>query len=409
MIVEPAWAAVDIAISRNKSEIVRRRFFNIVELHRCAGFCTDLEIEFCKLGHNNRKPTILAKDTPYPAVQGLGSGARRARKERMKKMSAKPARRSIAIVVPPNAQSLDVSGPLDAFLEANRQSSGRVHYDVRLVAIDAGRTIRAGGMSLIADSSIFDDSKAIDTLLVAGTPDFALAYSSGDFHTWLRRRAPKARRYGSVCTGAFFLGAAGLLDGLNATTHWQHAAELAERFPAAKVVPDQIYVEDGSLCTGAGVTAGIDLALKLIEDDHGRDIALMVARRLVVFLKRPGGQSQFSAHLAAQIANEGRIQSVQHWILDHLPLDLTLASLAERAAMSVRNFSRVFQDETGITPADFVEMARVDSARRLLEESDTPLQRVASRCGFASPDTMRRAFVRRIGTGPSDYRERFRR
>jgi transcriptional regulator GlxA family with amidase domain len=324
-------------------------------------------------------------------------------------MIAKSARRSIAIVVPPNAQSLDVSGPLDAFLEANRQSSGRVRYDVRLVAIDSRRTVRAGGMSLIADTSIFDDYQAIDTLLVAGTPDFALAYSSEDFHTWLRRRAPKARRYGSVCTGAFFLGAAGLLDGLNATTHWQHAAELAERFPAANVMPDQIYVEDGSLYTGAGVTAGIDLALKLIEDDHGRDLALMVARRLVVFLKRPGGQSQFSAHLAAQIANEGRIQSVQHWILDHLPLDLTLTSLAGRAAMSVRNFSRVFQDETGITPADFVEMARVDSARRLLEESDTPLQRVASRCGFTSPDTMRRAFLRRIGTGPSDYRQRFRR
>jgi len=169
-------------------------------------------------------------------------------------MSAKPARRSIAIVVPPNAQSLDVSGPLDAFLEANRQSSGRVHYDVRLVAIDAGRTIRVGGMSLIADSSIFDDHHAIDTLLVAGTPDFARAYSSGDFHRWLRRRAPKARRHGSVCTGAFFLGAAGLLDGLNATTHWQHAAELAERFPAARVVPDQIYVEDGSLYTSAGIS-----------------------------------------------------------------------------------------------------------------------------------------------------------
>jgi hypothetical protein len=137
--------------------------------------------------------------------------------------------------------------------------------------------------------------------------NFELAYSSGDFHAWLRRRAPKARRYGSVCTGACFLGAAGLLHGLNATTHWQHATEIAERFPAAKVVPDQIYVKDGSLYTGAGVTAGIDLALKLIEDDHGHDLALMVARRLVVFLKRPGGQSQFSAHLAAQIANEGRI------------------------------------------------------------------------------------------------------
>ena len=324
-------------------------------------------------------------------------------------MVAKPARKLIAIVVPPNAQSLDVSGPLDAFLEANRQSSGGILYEVRLVSAGASRRIKAGGMSLVTDSSIFDDARPIDTMLVAGTPDYALAYASTDFHAWLRRRAPKTRRYGSVCTGAFFLGAAGLLDGMNATTHWQHAAELAERFPAAKVVPDQIYVQDGALYTSAGVTAGIDLALKLIEDDHGRELAFMVARRLVVFLKRPGGQSQFSAHLAAQMADEGKIRSLQQWILDHLSLDLTLEILAGRVAMSVRNFTRVFQNETGVTSADFVEMARVDAARRLLEESDTSLQRVASRCGFAGPDTMRRAFLRRIGTGPSDYRERFRR
>lgn len=324
-------------------------------------------------------------------------------------MAAKTIRKSIAIIVPPKAQSLDVSGPLDAFVEANRHSSGTVLYDVRLVATGASRTIKAAGMSLLADSSIFDDTRSIDTMLVAGTPDYAFAYSSSDLHEWLRRRAPKARRYGSVCTGAFFLGAAGLLDGMNATTHWQHAAELAERFPAAKVVPDQIYVQDGKLYTSAGVTAGIDLALKLIEDDHGRDLALTVARRLVVFLKRPGGQSQFSAHLAAQMADEGRIRSLQRWILDHLSLDLPLGSLADRAAMSVRNFTRVFQGATGTTPAEFVEMARVDAARRLLEESETPLQRVASRCGFTSSDTMRRAFLRRIGIGPSDYRERFRR
>ena len=324
-------------------------------------------------------------------------------------MAPKPARKSVAIVVPPNAQSLDVSGPLDAFLEANRHASAGPLYEVRLVGTGTGRTIRVGGMSVVADTSIFNDVRPIDTMLVAGTPDYAAAYASTDLHVWLRRRAPRTRRYGSVCTGAFFLGAAGLLDGMNATTHWQHAAELAERFPAVKVVPDQIYVQDGALYTSAGVTAGIDLALRLIEDDHGRDLALTVARRLVVFLKRPGGQSQFSAHLAAQIADDGRIRSLQHWILDHLPLDLSLEALADRVAMSVRNFTRVFQAETGSTPADFVEMARVDAARRLLEESDTPLQRVASRCGFASPDTMRRAFLRRIGTVPSDYRDRFRR
>jgi transcriptional regulator GlxA family with amidase domain len=192
------------------------------------------------------------------------------------------------------------------------------------------------------------------------------------------------------------------------TTHWQHATELAARFPATKVTPDQIFIQDGSLWTSAGVTAGIDLALKLIEDDHGRDVALSIARRLVVFLKRPGGQSQFGADLAAQIETEGRIQAVQHWILEHLPLDLTVKALAARAAMSVRNFTRVFQEEARMTPGDFVEMARVDAARRLLEDTDKPLQRVASSCGFANPDMMRRAFLRRIGTGPSEYRERFR-
>jgi transcriptional regulator GlxA family with amidase domain len=314
----------------------------------------------------------------------------------------------IAIIVPPNAQSLDISGPLDAFLEANRQAPGTCNYDVRLLSIGPDRAVTAGAMSILTHGSILEDEQPIDTLLVAGTPDYARAYTDSPLHAWLRRHAPRSRRHGSVCTGAFFLGAAGLLDGFSVTTHWQHAGELAERFPAAKVVSDQIFVEDGPLWTSAGVTAGIDLALKLIEDDHGRDVALAVARRLVVFLKRPGGQSQFSAHLAAQVATEGRIQTIQHWILDHLPLDLTVKTLAARAAMSVRNFTRVFQEEAGMTPGDFVEMARVDSARRLLEDTDKPLQRVASSCGFANPDVMRRAFLRRIGTGPSEYRERFR-
>jgi transcriptional regulator GlxA family with amidase domain len=263
-------------------------------------------------------------------------------------------------------------------------------------------------LSLVADTTIHGPDTQIDTLLVAGTPDFAVADTLTEFQAWLRRRAPEVRRYGSVCTGAFFLGAAGLLDGKQVTTHWAHAAELAARYPAAHVEPDRIYVQDGPLYTSAGVTAGIDLALMLIEEDHGRELALSVARHLVMFLKRPGGQSQFSAHLAAQVATESRIQSVQHWIVDNLSADMSLAALAARAGMSVRNFSRVFQSETGGTPADFVEMVRVDAARRLLEDSETPLQRVASRCGFGAADTMRRAFIRRIGTGPQDYRSRFR-
>lgn len=320
-----------------------------------------------------------------------------------------PQHKTVALIVPPNAQSLDVSGPLDAFLEANRQAPDRVAYDIQLVSTVPDRIMKAGGMTLVADASVETRIERIDTLLVAGTPEYNQACGATELHDWLRHHAPRARRYGSVCTGAFFLGAAGLLDNRMVTTHWQHAGELADRFPAARVIPDMIYVEDGPLYTSAGVTAGIDLALKLIEDDHGRELALMVARRLVVFLKRPGGQSQFSAHLAAQIATEGRIQAIQHWILDHLSMNLTIASLAARAAMSVRNFTRVFQEDTGVTPGDFVEMARVDAARRLLEDTEIPLQRVASQSGFSNPDTMRRAFLRRIGTGPSEYRERFQR
>jgi transcriptional regulator GlxA family with amidase domain len=315
---------------------------------------------------------------------------------------------TIVIAVPPNAQSLDVAGPLDVFREASTQTDGVSSYDVKLMSMNGENVVRIGGITLVADYSINDLDLRIDTLLVAGTPDYAQAYEMTAFLAWLQRCVPHVRRYGSVCTGAFFLGAAGLLDGHEATTHWQHAAELAERCASARIMPDAIYIKDGPLYTSAGVTAGIDLALKFVEDDCGRDVALKIARRLVVFLRRPGGQSQFSAHLAAQIAAESRIQAVQHWILDHVDADLALAKLASRAAMSVRNFTRLFQSETGGTPADFVEMARVDAARRYLEESDLPLQRVATKCGFVNPDRMRRAFLRRLGIGPTDYRERFR-
>lgn len=311
----------------------------------------------------------------------------------------------VAIIIPPNAQLLDVSGPIDAFLEANRQSSGGADYQLSLVAITADRIVKAGGASLLADVSIFDEDQRIDTLLVAGTPDYALAYESADLRTWLRRRAQFSRRCGAVGTGAFFLGAAGLLDGMRATTHWQRTAELAARCPAANILPNHHYVEDGALYTSAGVTAGIDLALKLIEGDHGRELARKVARSLVGSFKRQSRQAQFGAHLTTQNVNEERMRAVRLWILDHLSLDLTLNALAGRAAMSARHFVRVFQMETGTTPGDFVQMARVNAAKRLIEESDMLLQDVAARCGFANSDVMRRAFIRRIGTKPSLYRK----
>jgi transcriptional regulator GlxA family with amidase domain len=197
------------------------------------------------------------------------------------------------------------------------------------------------------------------------------------------------------------------LDGKRVTTHWNASSKLAHAFPQVHVEPDQIYVKDGQIYTSAGVTAGMDLALALVEEDFGRAIALKVAREFIMFLKRPGGQSQFSAHLAAQTAQRSAIRDVQAWVLENLNQALTVDQLAAHVGMSIRNFSRIFKQETETTPADYIEMARVDAARRLLEETNTPLKRVANWCGFRDPNALRRAFMRRLGVSPVDYRRRF--
>ena len=321
-------------------------------------------------------------------------------------MEIRSQHRLIAIVVPPQAQLLDVAGPMDAFLEAKRQSAGRADYELRVIAVTADKMVHLGGMSLVAHSSIFDGDHALDTLLVAGSTDPEQANEHPMLRDWLRRQTALARRYGSIGDGAFFLGAAGLLDGMTATTHCQRAADLAQRYPAAKIIANQIYVEDGTLYTSAGVTAGVDLALKLIEDDFGRDLARKVARRLVVSLSGAGRQGQSGAHLAEPSADEDRIRAVQCWIMDHPSLDLTLQALAGRAAMGVRHFTRVFRRETGTTPGSFVETVRIEAATRLLAESDLPLNDVAKRCGFANSEIMRQAFLRRTGARPSHYRRR---
>jgi transcriptional regulator GlxA family with amidase domain len=205
----------------------------------------------------------------------------------------------------------------------------------------------------------------------------------------------------------FLLAGAGLLEGKRVTTHWECADKLRQDYPGLSIDPDQIFIREGQLSTAAGVTSGIDLALALVEEDYGRDIALIVARYMVVFLKRPGGQSQFSAHLTAQIADKGPIQSIAEHILTHLRSDLSVDTLAGRANMSTRNFSRVFLRDIGVTPADFVEAARLDAARRMLQDSEMPLQRIADRCGFADLHSMRRVFQRKLGVGPTDYRATF--
>jgi transcriptional regulator GlxA family with amidase domain len=224
---------------------------------------------------------------------------------------------------------------------------------------------------------------------------------------WLRRQSVRVRRIASVCTGAFLLAEAGLLKGRRATTHWGACEELARDFPDTVVEPDTIFVRDGAIYTSAGVTSGMDLALALVEEDCGRDVALAVARELVMFLQRPGGQAQFSAQLAGQLAEHEPLRELQTHILEHPEEDLSIGALARRAAMSPRNFARVFTREVGRTPARFVASARVETARRLLEETREPLEQVASRSGLANPETLRRTFMRLVGIAPGQYRERF--
>jgi transcriptional regulator GlxA family with amidase domain len=248
----------------------------------------------------------------------------------------------------------------------------------------------------------------VDTLLVAGGRGARRAAQDPALLSWLTRIAPRVRRLGSVCTGSFILAAAGLLDGKRATTHWASCETLATMHPRVHVEPDPIFVRDGRLCTSAGVTAGMDLALSLVEEDFGRQVALGVARQLVMFLQRPGGQSQFSSQLSTQAADREPLRELVEWIADHLTEDLSVASLAERAAMSPRHFARVFASELNMTPARFVELQRVEAARRRLEESSDALERVAATCGFGGAEVMRRAFVRSIRVSPSDYRSRFR-
>jgi transcriptional regulator GlxA family with amidase domain len=250
---------------------------------------------------------------------------------------------------------------------------------------------------------------AIDTLMVVGGDGVSAAERDERLIAFLRRAAARSRRVTSVCTGAFLLARAGLLDGREATTHWSSCSELAERYPSVAVQSDPIFVRSGNVATSAGVTAGIDLALALVEEDLGPKAARDVARWLVLFLRRPGGQSQFSAALAGQRAEREPLRELQAWIVDHLDEDLSVPALATRAYMSPRNFARAFKREVGMTPAAYAEALRVERARALLETAGENVEQVARRCGFGTVETMRRVFRRRLGVSPSDYRQRFHR
>jgi transcriptional regulator GlxA family with amidase domain len=311
----------------------------------------------------------------------------------------------IAILAPPAVQSLDVVGPAEVFWEAARRRDDPGAYQIQVIGLSLQPIRGTGGIRLVPDTTIDDPDEPIDTLLIAGDPK--LEDVDPRLIEWIARRAPHVRRFGSICSGAFLLAEAGLLDGRRVTTHWECAEELARRYPGVLVEADRIFLRDGPLCTAAGVSAGMDLALALVEEDFGRDLALAVARYMVLFLKRPGGQSQFSAHLAAQATAKSSIREVQEYVLQNLASDLTVEQLADQARMSLRTFTRTFHRETGKTPADFIRAARLDAARRLLEDSSLPLKTLAFESGFGNVSVMRRAFLRSLGIRPQDYRTRF--
>lgn len=318
--------------------------------------------------------------------------------------------RTVLIVLFDGVQSLDVTGPAEVFTGASHHHPDAPPYRVRTASLDGAPVRTSSGLTLVPDSSLAEYSgrsgaPVPHTVLVpggAGTREEDAALVD-----WLRAHAPHAERLISVCTGAVLLARAGLLDGRRATTHWAYCDKLARDHPEIDVDPDPIYVRDGHVSTSAGVTAGIDLALALVEEDLGRDTALIIARYLVVFLRRPGNQAQFSAQLSVQTARREPLREVQQWITEHPGGDLSVESLAERARLSPRHFARAFQAEIGMTPGKYVDRVRVEHARRLLEDTSDGVEEVSRACGYGTPEAMRRAFVKALGTAPAEYRRRF--
>jgi transcriptional regulator GlxA family with amidase domain len=319
--------------------------------------------------------------------------------------------RRIAILSVPGVQMLNVTGPMDVFAEANVQTagSGGPRYAVDIVGLNAEPVRASNGTRFMPDETVQTALGEYDTVIVAGSPGIREYEAHAELIDWLVDRSQAARRIGAICTGAFLLARAGLLDGRRATTHWNSTARLARIFPAVRVDPMPIFIKDGPVYTTAGVSASMDLALALVEEDHGRQVALRIAKQLILFIKRPGGQAQFSMQLAAQISDHGPIRETQEWIIDQVGGNLSTAALALKAGMSVRNFDRLFKRETRMTPGDYVEAARVEAARRMLEEGPGfSLKEVAGKCGFSDQGGLRRAFVRRLEVTPAEYRQTFR-
>lgn len=315
------------------------------------------------------------------------------------------ARREIGLLVVDGAQLLDVSGPADVFAEANVQS-GSIEYGITVVGIAKGSVRTSSGMRLAVDELLGQAGQTrFDTLIVAGAPHLHERARDERMFAQLRAAAGGSRRYGSVCTGAFLLADAGLLKGRRVTTHWAMAGRFADSFPEVELDIDAIHVRDGKVRTAAGVTAGLDMALSLVEEDLGSEVARRVAGQLVMYFRRPGGQLQYSRSGESRPAGRSALQDVQRWVAANLVERHSVATLAKRAGLSPRHFARLFQSEVGVTPSAWVEGVRIDAARRLLEGGAAP-KLVSGRCGFADVETFRRSFQRRLGVTPAAYRAR---
>ena len=314
---------------------------------------------------------------------------------------------TVAILAFPNMQCLDLAGPMDVFAEANRFLPPASHYQLSILGTTPGLIHCSNGMAIAPHGTWQACSEPPDLLLIPGGPALPGLARDAALCDWLREVGMRCRRLASVCNGAFLLAHAGLLDGLHVTTHWNDASKLAARFPSVKVEPGRIFLRQGHIYTSAGVTAGIDLALHLVREDWGGEVSLNVAKRLVVFSQRAGGQSQFSPYLAPNIDDGSAVETVQQYVRAHLSEDLGVERLAKVAAMSARNFARVFTRDAQITPAQFVERCRIDAARVLLETGTQPLKTVAHHCGFGSTTSMRLAFGRHLGITAQQYRLNF--
>ena len=314
----------------------------------------------------------------------------------------------LTLVVLDGVQALDVAGPLDVFAEANRFLPAHEHYDITLVGGHAGSVSCSSGLEFKVDCGYQDFLGESDLLLVSGGPHFHDYRPEPEFLSWLAARAHGATRFGAVCNGVFLLAHAGLLAGREITTHWDHAARLSTLFPDANVRPDKIFVRDGNLFTCGGVTAGIDLCLALVAEDWGHELAIKVAKRLIVYIRRDGGQSQYSPYLAVGPNEDSLVARVLKYVTDHISDALTIEAIADAVGVSRRTFSRAFAKHANVTPSVFVDQVRIDHARKLLEETDVPLKTVAFRSGFNNTTQMRMIFSRQLSTTPKLYRERFR-